>query len=179
MTYHHKAFTVTQAPSEPARWTTHLASRRATLRVARSLAAELVPGDLVLLSGPLGAGKTFFVRGLLRAMGVPADLRVTSPTFALVNLYEARVSVAHADLYRLGEPDEVVALGLAPARGRGVVVIAEWGETFAEELGGSAIRVSIDARADATSDAVTRVLTVEVDATLGARGPELVARLAA
>lgn len=165
---------MTQAPSEPDRWTAPLASRRATIRVARALAAALAPGDLVLLSGPLGAGKTFLVRALLRALGVPAETRVTSPTFTLVNAYDARLSVAHADLYRVGGPEEVRALGLSGERGRGVVVIAEWGEPYAEELGGGALRVTIEPRKDGSA---TRTLTVELDAALGPRRREIMGRL--
>jgi tRNA threonylcarbamoyladenosine biosynthesis protein TsaE len=77
-----------------------------TERIAAGLAAELEPGDIVAVSGDLGAGKTTFVRGACRALGV--TVAVTSPTFAIGHRYPGRVPVAHLDLYRfetLGEAD--------------------------------------------------------------------------
>jgi tRNA threonylcarbamoyladenosine biosynthesis protein TsaE len=72
----------------------------ATERLAAELAARLGPGDVVLVSGELGAGKTTFVRGAARALGVEEP--VTSPTFTIGHVYAGRVPVAHLDLYRLG-----------------------------------------------------------------------------
>ena len=72
----------------------------ATERLATELVARLEPGDVVLVSGELGAGKTTFVRGAARALGV--DEPVTSPTFTIGHRYSGRVPVSHLDLYRLG-----------------------------------------------------------------------------
>ncbi len=72
-----------------------------TEAIAAELAADLRPGDVVLISGDLGAGKTTFVRGAARALGVEGP--VTSPTFTIGRRYEGRVPVSHLDLYRLGE----------------------------------------------------------------------------
>jgi tRNA threonylcarbamoyladenosine biosynthesis protein TsaE len=69
-----------------------------TERIAAGLVSELQPGDVVTVSGELGAGKTTFVRGAARALGV--DAPVTSPTYTIGHLYEGRVPVAHVDLYR-------------------------------------------------------------------------------
>ncbi|HEU4409143.1 MAG TPA: tRNA (adenosine(37)-N6)-threonylcarbamoyltransferase complex ATPase subunit type 1 TsaE [Polyangiaceae bacterium] len=121
-----------------------LPTRRDTLRLARRLAPALAPGDAVFLEGPLGAGKTFFARALCRALGVPRAVRVASPTFALVHEYEARLPVAHADLYRLEAPEAVRELGLGEARARGVVV-AEWAARFAAELGPDGLVVRLEA----------------------------------
>ena len=119
-----------------------LPTRRATLRVAQRLAAALAPGDLVLLEGDLGAGKTYFARAVGRALGIPHDVAITSPTFTLVHEYETprgHFPLVHADLYRLADPDDLHELGLREARAAGAVVMAEWAARFAEELGDDGI----------------------------------------
>ena len=103
-----------------------LANRRATVRLAGRLARVLAPGDLVVLGGDLGAGKTFFARALLRALGVSREIDVTSPTFTLVHEFRARLTVLHADAYRLGSADELLALGLRDALGEGAD-LSRWG----------------------------------------------------
>ncbi len=99
----------------------------ATERAGAELAAELRPGDVVLVSGELGAGKTTFVRGALRALGVTEA--VTSPTFVVGLLYDGREGpVAHLDLYRLaGLQDEEPGL-LDPYFGPRTVTFVEWPE---------------------------------------------------
>lgn len=120
-----------------------LPTRRATKELARALAESVEPGDLVVVSGPLGAGKTFLVRAVLRALGVPEEEPVPSPTFSLVHDYDARVRVVHADLYRIGGADEVAPLGLAEERAGGAALFVEWAEPYARELGGDALTVAI------------------------------------
>lgn len=124
--------------------TVELGARRDTLRLARRLAAASAPGDLLFLEGPLGAGKTFLARALCRALGVSREVRVTSPTFALVHEYEARMPVAHADLYRLESAEAVRELGLREARDRGALIVAEWAERFADELGPDGLVVRLE-----------------------------------
>ncbi len=111
-----------------------LADEEATIAFARRFAEGLEPGDLVLLEGELGAGKTFLARAICRALGVPEEEPITSPTFGLVHEYEGRVPIVHADLYRLSEPDELILLGLDEKIGEAVVLV-EWGERFLTELG--------------------------------------------
>lgn len=123
---------------------TALPNRRATIRLARRIAPILEPGDLILLGGDLGAGKTFFVRALLRALGLSSEIGVTSPTFTLVHEFLTRLRVLHADAYRLGSAEELVALGLREALGEGAVVLVEWGEPYLEVFGGEGLMIRFD-----------------------------------
>jgi tRNA threonylcarbamoyladenosine biosynthesis protein TsaE len=125
-----------------------LPTRRATIRLARALATALAPGDLVVLSGDLGAGKTFFTRALSRALGVVHDEPITSPTFTLIHEYAARLPIAHADLYRVVDEDELAQLGLRDRRGEGFVLVVEWGAPFEAALGGDALRITFDLAAN-------------------------------
>lgn len=111
------------APAEPR----ESASASETEAAGAALAAALAPGDVVLVSGDLGAGKTTFVRGALRALGV--EERVTSPTFVIGHLYDGAAGrVAHLDLYRLaGLGDEDPGL-LDPYFGPDVISFVEWPE---------------------------------------------------
>lgn len=120
-----------------------LPTRRATVRLARALAGALEPGDLVILRGDLGAGKTFLVRALCRALGVSGRVPITSPTFTLVHEHRGRLPIAHADAYRLRDAGELAELGLRERRGEGAVVLVEWGEPYIEELGGDALTVHL------------------------------------
>jgi tRNA threonylcarbamoyl adenosine modification protein YjeE len=86
---------------------------------------ELRQGDLVLLAGDLGAGKTTFVRGVVRGSGSPAH--VASPTFQLVRVYSGPVQIAHVDLYRLEAGAELGDLGLEELLDQGAVLV-EWGD---------------------------------------------------
>ena len=100
-----------------------------TFALGEQLGTQLVGGEILLLSGPLGAGKTIFVKGLATALGIdPED--VTSPTFTLVNPYEARLTLHHIDLYRLDEgasAAHAVDLDELLADEQAVIVI-EWAE---------------------------------------------------
>lgn len=120
-----------------------LPTRRATIRLARTLAPLLAPSDLVLLEGGLGAGKTFFTRALGRALGVPSSERIASPTFALVHELEgASLRIAHADLYRLEGEGDLEQLGLGELRTRGAVLVVEWGGRHEHGLGGDALLIA-------------------------------------
>ena len=105
----------------------HLPDDRATARLGEDIAMALRAGDLLALSGDLGAGKTTLARGLIRAMAGDADLEVPSPTFTLVQSYETRVPLHHLDLYRLASPSELDELGLDEMLASGAALI-EWPE---------------------------------------------------
>lgn len=128
-----------------------LPTRRATIRLGQAIARALRPGDLVVLTGGLGAGKTFLVRATLRALGVPDEIAVPSPTFTLMNEYGpdagARLPVVHADLYRLlgaGDlDDELDELGIRARRGEGYAVLVEWGGDAFDALGGDGVHLDL------------------------------------
>ena len=120
------------------------------------LARALEPGAVVAFTGDLGAGKTAFVRGLARGLGIPD--RVTSPTFTIVNEYEGgRLPLFHFDLYRLGSADELFDIGWEDYLARGGVCAVEWSERMEELLEPGTIRV--DLRRGEDED--RRVITVE------------------
>ena len=104
-----------------------------TWGLARQLAAELKPGDVVCLEGDLGAGKTTFTQGLAAALGVSG--RVTSPTFCLVQEHRAptlnpqlSILLVHMDLYRLQGEDDVLAIGWEDYLAEGAILVVEWPE---------------------------------------------------
>jgi tRNA threonylcarbamoyladenosine biosynthesis protein TsaE len=98
-----------------------------TRRLAERLGTLVVAGDLLLLGGELGAGKTTFTQGLARALGVAE--RVTSPTFTLLHSYEGRdIQLLHADVYRLDHLQEIIDLGLPELLEEGAAAIVEWGD---------------------------------------------------
>lgn len=121
-----------------------LHTRREAQQLGRVIASVLGPGDLVVLQGDLGAGKTTLVRSIVRGLGVPASVPVTSPTFELVHELEGRMPIVHADLYRLGEGEDLDELGLIPRIGADAVVLVEWGDKFVDQLGDQGLWVSID-----------------------------------
>ena len=151
--------------------TRELSTRRSTIRLARELAPLLQSSDLVVLSGDLGSGKTFFVRALCRALGVPPNVEVTSPTFTLVHELSGRVPIVHADAYRLKDEGELLALGLREARSEGALLLLEWGAPFASVLGGDALVIEFQHLASPSGRRVT------IDG-VGSRGAELVGELA-
>ncbi len=121
-------------------------SEGATVALGRDLGRRLQAGAVVLLEGPLGAGKTAFVRGLAEGVGCDAD-EVSSPTFTVVQEYRGRVRVEHVDLYRL-TPVEVDDLALDDLL-EGAVVAVEWPDRW-RDAPGDAIRVTLERVDDET-----------------------------
>lgn len=104
-----------------------VASVEETWNLARQLAGELKPGDVVCLEGELGAGKTTFTQGLAAALGVPG--RVTSPTFCIVQEHRGKGAfLVHMDLYRLRGEDDVLAIGWEDYLSEGAILVVEWPE---------------------------------------------------
>jgi tRNA threonylcarbamoyladenosine biosynthesis protein TsaE len=109
-----------------------------TAAVGRGLAARLEAGSAVLLVGPLGAGKTAFVRGLAEGLGASPD-EVSSPTFTLIQEYRGgRLPLLHVDLYRLDDPGEIEELGLDEL-GETSVLAIEWGDKLPRPPAGAIV----------------------------------------
>ncbi len=138
----------------------------ATRRFGRLLGEALEAGDVLLLDGPLGAGKTCLTQGLAEGLGIPSGTAISSPSFTLVNQYPGRLPLVHADLYRLEHPEELGELGLWEASETGSVVVIEWSSRFPEEMPPDHLALVISPRS-----ARTRELT------LHASGPRAKTRL--
>ena len=131
-------------------------SRAETEALGARLADALTTGRVVAFTGDLGAGKTAFVSGMARSLGV--EERVTSPTFTIVNEYEGgRLPLFHFDMYRLGSADELFHIGWEDYLARGGVCAVEWSENVAGAIEPDAVRVSI-LRGSRDND---RIITIE------------------
>lgn len=118
-----------------------------TAALAAELASGFGGGEVVLLSGELGAGKTAFVRGLARGVGADPD-EVASPTFVLLTSYPGRLTLHHADLYRIGREDELCELGLEELPGARGVLAVEWAERLASVPWRRPLRVTLEHAGD-------------------------------
>ena len=143
-----------------------LVDEKATSELGARLADVVRPGDVITLSGGLGAGKTTLARGLLAALGLEAE--APSPTFAIVQTYgptETRLPVAHIDLYRLSSQDEAEELGLEELR-RDHLLLVEWPERLPDFWWQAALRLRLD-----QSSQDGRRLTAQVPPSWEARWP--------
>jgi len=118
-------------------------SEEETSTLAEALASGFRGGEVVLLSGDLGAGKTAFVKGLARGLGVdPAE--VVSPTFVLLTRYRGRLTLHHADLYRLSGRGDEWEIGIEELPGADGVLAVEWAERLSDVPWPQAFRVSLE-----------------------------------
>jgi tRNA threonylcarbamoyladenosine biosynthesis protein TsaE len=136
-----------------------VARRSGSVEETEALGAALAPslrvGDVVVLTGPLGAGKTRFVAGLAR--GLEVGSRVRSPTFTLVHEYDGRVPIVHVDLYRV-ETEEVHGLGLDEMADRAALVV-EWGERLPAGWRQDALIVELEPRPDGSRAIAARAVS--------------------
>lgn len=127
----------------PATQSLRSSSPEQTASIARRLVPTLAPGTVLALVGPLGAGKTAFVKGLAAGLGVPPR-QVVSPTYTIIHEHAGPVPLYHADLYRLSGPAEVADLGLDDYAERGGILAVEWAERAAGMLPADTVTVRFE-----------------------------------
>ena len=128
-----------------------------TERVAAELAKSLKGGEVIAMYGDLGAGKTAFVRGLARALGIEGH--ITSPTFTIMNAYNGRLPLYHFDVYRIADPDEMYEIGYDEYIGSDGVCVIEWAELIEDILPDEYIKVNIKKDSEKGDD--YREITIE------------------
>lgn len=128
----------------------------------RALAGEVAtlakPGDLIVLAGDLGSGKTAFAQGFARGLGV--DEQVTSPAFVLVRTYEGRLPLVHLDVYRLDHMQELVDLGISELLDEGAVTLVEWGDAVTPALPADFLEVRLDMADGPVDDRLVAIRSV-------------------
>lgn len=129
-------------------------SETETEALAESLADKIKDGTVLAMYGDLGAGKTAFVRGLARGMGL--SCRVSSPTFTIVNEYEGERELIHFDMYRLSSSDELFDIGWEDYLARGAVCAVEWSENVDDAFFGDETVIRIEKLSD-----TDRKITIE------------------
>ena len=127
--------------------TIHTENADETRAVGKTIGETAAPGDVYLLTGPLGAGKTCLTQGIANGLDAPGYAR--SPTFVLVTRYQGRLTIHHADLYRIEHPEEAWDLGLEDIMAAGEdVLIVEWADRAAEIFPLDALWITLDYAAD-------------------------------
>jgi len=117
-------------------------SAKETTSLGQKIGSQLSSGDILALSGPLGAGKTTLIQGI--AQGLEVKDYVTSPTFILINEYQGRLPFYHIDLYRLEDPAQIEELGLSEYFEKDGVVVIEWAERLGDLLPENAKQIKLE-----------------------------------
>lgn len=150
-------------------------SQAETIALGERLGRVLEGGDVLVLTGDLGAGKTQLTKGIAAGLGITAD--VTSPTFTIQMVYEGgRLPLFHFDLYRLEDPDQLEDTGLFDVLGQEGVCVIEWGEQFSDEIGDARVDVFVTRKDDDAAPGEEPAREVRLVAH-DARGEELLGKL--
>lgn len=118
----------------------HAASLDETVRFAKEFAGCIAGGEVIILNGNLGTGKTFFIKSVLRNLGID---EVSSPTFTLINEYSGKFNVYHFDFYRINKPEELIDIGYYDYFNSDALIFIEWGNLFPAMLPRKRIEVNI------------------------------------
>jgi len=124
----------------------------ATEALAGRVAQLLMPGDFISLRGELGAGKTKFASGVAKGLGVDPSTPITSPTYALLNIYQGRIPLYHFDLYRLSGGDDAFSLGFCEYFYGNGISLVEWAERLNDELPQDRLEISLSYVDDVSRD---------------------------
>jgi len=125
-----------------------------TRNLGRNIGKLLKGGEIVLLHGDLGAGKTLLTKGIAEGLGVEDPSTVVSPSFTLVNVYKARLDIVHVDLYRL-DSDEIYDLGLEDYMDQEHVIVVEWAEKVHDFFSGQVVDVTIEYMGESSTRKIT------------------------
>lgn len=150
-------------------WSVTSSSPEQTREIGERLGELALPGLTVLLSGPLGAGKTCFAQGVAAGLGVPPHLPVTSPSYSLMNIHAGRMPLYHFDLYRLSRIDDLTDLGYDEYAESDGLTLVEWADRV-----GAGLAASLEVRIERTGES-ERVMNFRA---LDIIGEDLVRRLA-
>ncbi|MGH9024559.1 MAG: tRNA (adenosine(37)-N6)-threonylcarbamoyltransferase complex ATPase subunit type 1 TsaE [Acidimicrobiia bacterium] len=147
------------AESPTGAWRVETHSPRSTIAVAEAVGVLLRAGDVVVLAGDLGAGKTTFAKGVATALGV--DDAIVSPTFTIVREYEGRLPLRHVDVYRIENLGELREIGLDEMLGGDTVTLVEWGDRITAALPTERLEVRLDIPERPGAPTDDRIITLE------------------
>lgn len=132
-------------------------SEEETIEIAKKIASKLKKGDIIVLSGELGTGKTKFTQGILTYFGLENE--ISSPTFTIVNEYTSKkINIYHFDVYRITDIDEFYAIGGEEYFNKGICII-EWGEIIKDALPKEYIKINFEKDENNEN---TRILKIEI-----------------